>query len=176
MFLDIFLTRLGLELSKTLPSVAKQQKTATFVAVFWLTASGSPDTVRHGSEGGDRTHDQGITFVFAFLQRMDYIIHAHRICDDVMRRFEPFIGPTPVWDSLWTFSNIVGAWLLIARFLRFKEVWVSRQFTSFFNPLCSGKLRYAGVHLSVTVRAQQNTFLDFKLDALPGSRHPVRRD
>ena len=41
---------------------------------FWLTVSGSPDTVRHGSEGGIRTHDQWITLVRAFLLGVDYII------------------------------------------------------------------------------------------------------
>jgi hypothetical protein len=48
-----------------------------------------------------------------------------------------------------------------------------QQFTSFFNPDFSGKLRNASMDLSVTVGANEDALLDFSLDPLPGPRGPV---
>jgi hypothetical protein len=47
----VFLPGMDIELSRTSPWTSKHQKSTTFVALFWLTVFGSPDTVAHGSTG-----------------------------------------------------------------------------------------------------------------------------
>ncbi len=54
----------------------------------------------------------------------------------------------------------IWPWLLITIVARFATTGF-QQFTSSFNLDCSRKLRNASVHLSMTVRAQKNAFLDF---------------
>jgi len=44
------------------------------------------------------------------------------------------------------------------------------QFTSFFDPDYSGKLRYAGLDLPMTVSTYQNAFIQLGFNLLPGAR------
>lgn len=111
-----------------------------------------------GSEGGDRTHGQEITFVFLFPKRMDYIFFSERseaLRIELSSTLLPFGIVSEPYQLSWS-------WLLITRIIR-KRSWGFQQFTSSFNQCRHWKLRNASMNFSVTVCANEDAFFNFGL-------------